>query len=517
MVSYGGQTEARRGIMGGLSTSQTARRALLVVGMCTAWLPVTDRLLYPVSFTYTNTGDTTAYLYSIIYSVLAISIALAVGIVAYRSKSTSFVGGRAVLATGVGGAVRVLSTSIFDFSNPVSALLVGIGVVLVAVYVPIHFVFWSFRLARTPGKAVLTDAALSFVVSSLASAVLTSLGASTLGMAVAFPLASGLLGFAYMRAGFDEEAVEGRLALPVKESIFVVSLVLILLCNVAIAYFNNSAKLQADYPFRALIFWGQVATFAVIAFFYHPGKGRKLATMDSFAMVSLTFIGMLLVAIFASGSLLNVGTVPLNCANTVLIAFAWLLVVRDANRRRESLVFVLSLYLAVVVLLLRFVQACVMFAPNFLTLLAQSIDYVYLVAAIVFLAVCIVFAALFLTFAETHKRGFGTAGSASADAGEPDAAAPAPPEIPEEYVADARRVAQHEAALLRLSETAKLSNREMEVARLALRNYSAKKMSQVLFISENTVYSHLKRIYQKTDVHSRHDLIELVDRLSRER
>lgn len=56
-----------------------------------------------------------------------------------------------------------------------------------------------------------------------------------------------------------------------------------------------------------------------------------------------------------------------------------------------------------------------------------------------------------------------------------------------------------------------LSDRESELAAYAYRNYSARKIAGELFIAESTVYTHLKRIYKKTGVHSKAELIDLID------
>ena len=56
-----------------------------------------------------------------------------------------------------------------------------------------------------------------------------------------------------------------------------------------------------------------------------------------------------------------------------------------------------------------------------------------------------------------------------------------------------------------------MSNREAELAAYTYRNFSARKIAGELFIAESTVYTHQKRIYRKTGVHSKHELIELID------
>ena len=63
----------------------------------------------------------------------------------------------------------------------------------------------------------------------------------------------------------------------------------------------------------------------------------------------------------------------------------------------------------------------------------------------------------------------------------------------------------------KFAEQFELSERETELAAYTYRNYSARKISGELFIAESTVYTHQKRIYRKTGVHSKQELIELID------
>ena len=61
----------------------------------------------------------------------------------------------------------------------------------------------------------------------------------------------------------------------------------------------------------------------------------------------------------------------------------------------------------------------------------------------------------------------------------------------------------------------KLTSREVEVISLFAQGYSLAKVSQELYISLGTAQSHIKNIYRKLDVHSKDELISLVDSWSR--
>lgn len=61
-----------------------------------------------------------------------------------------------------------------------------------------------------------------------------------------------------------------------------------------------------------------------------------------------------------------------------------------------------------------------------------------------------------------------------------------------------------------------LSKREAEVLPLALRGRTSERIASELFIAKSTADTHLRRIYSKTGVHSRQELIDLGENLERE-
>ncbi len=66
-----------------------------------------------------------------------------------------------------------------------------------------------------------------------------------------------------------------------------------------------------------------------------------------------------------------------------------------------------------------------------------------------------------------------------------------------------------ESACSSITSRCKLSKRESEILPLALRGRTAQRIAEELFISKSTADTHLRRIYQKCDVHSRQELIDL--------
>ena len=73
-----------------------------------------------------------------------------------------------------------------------------------------------------------------------------------------------------------------------------------------------------------------------------------------------------------------------------------------------------------------------------------------------------------------------------------------------------------EEACRRIAADAGLSKREAELLPLALRGRTSERMAAELFISKNTVDTHMRRIYAKCGVRSRQELIDLGERVERE-
>ena len=61
-----------------------------------------------------------------------------------------------------------------------------------------------------------------------------------------------------------------------------------------------------------------------------------------------------------------------------------------------------------------------------------------------------------------------------------------------------------------LKEDYALSAREAEVAEMVARGDTVARIAEQLFVSENTVRTHTKRIYVKLDIHKKQELIDLV-------
>ena len=67
------------------------------------------------------------------------------------------------------------------------------------------------------------------------------------------------------------------------------------------------------------------------------------------------------------------------------------------------------------------------------------------------------------------------------------------------------------AGVARVAARYQLSPREAEVCEYLARGRSQTYIREALFLSKNTVATHVRRIYTKLDVHSKQELIDLVE------
>lgn len=63
----------------------------------------------------------------------------------------------------------------------------------------------------------------------------------------------------------------------------------------------------------------------------------------------------------------------------------------------------------------------------------------------------------------------------------------------------------------RVADKGGLSKREREVLLFLGRGYSPAYVAKKMFLSDSTVRSHIKSIYKKLDIHSREDLLQLIE------
>jgi DNA-binding CsgD family transcriptional regulator len=102
-----------------------------------------------------------------------------------------------------------------------------------------------------------------------------------------------------------------------------------------------------------------------------------------------------------------------------------------------------------------------------------------------------------------------TAGAQAPD--EQPETAPASSKTTRAFAQTSEREPRLEDRIAAIEHAEPLSARELEVLDLILRGNTVAAVSRKLFISENTVRGHTKHIYRKLSVHSKQELIDLLN------
>ena len=76
---------------------------------------------------------------------------------------------------------------------------------------------------------------------------------------------------------------------------------------------------------------------------------------------------------------------------------------------------------------------------------------------------------------------------------------------------DDKRIGKWLRKCLLFADTYNMSPRETELMILIVKGYSAKHIQERLLVSEHTVRAHIYNIYRKADVHSKQELIDLIE------
>lgn len=236
--------------------------------------------------------------------------------------------------------------------------------------------------------------------------------------------------------------------------------------------------------------FGIIAAVAMLAVLL-VAKPRK-ANIDY--ITPITALCLVTILLYRS---LNVadGHVAGSLMTAFLISFyvlLWLMFISEANERKLPAFFLLGLALGVA----RLSVALGRFAAQ--TLLEQTgVDPQLALVGSVWLLV----ATLALMFCSYLR--YASKRDAAGDAGAPEEAAGAP--LAHLSAGD---------ALVQMKSTYELTNREFEVIEEFAAGRSARAIAERFTLSEHTVKTHLRHAYAKMDVHSRQELLDLIEETS---
>lgn len=515
------------------------RQVACIIGMAMLWPSLHNQLLYPVTFSFHKDGADAPYLYYLIYSLIifATTALLAFGN-RERFAQRLFNSRNALVAIGLAGAAGITLLVICDFSHDLSRWLMGLGVILAGASLPIYFMFWSQQIVYASEKRAAFDLILSYLLFSVITLVRLLLHIHSWPFAICFPLISAaMVIFVFQGA----EKTKKRYALT-KTSISTLPLHLIIPA-VVFVYLATIARclmnpLSATYDYspdqRVLVYVLMIAFALVLIAFYRPhAQIRRYANLPAFTItVAIVAIGILCTGLSALQPTMGFGNFPSIIGINALQLLIWVFVLANAQVKHSGVLRSSALYLIFVIGLCHLASVLAVASMGTFDVDASELPLMGITIVLAFLVVIVVNTTMTALLYRAQKRqstagaigavampdveeASGAPSEDAANACAPPAAPPqvfAPGTVPPDHMPPCIALATDEVVFSKIQESFGLSKRESDTMRLAARNMSAKEMADALFVAESTVNSHLKRIYRKCDVHSRQELIALVNR-----
>lgn len=542
----------------------TRQQIIAIIGMATIWPSIHNQLLYPITFSFHKDGAFSSYLCWLAYSAVLLVATLGLFWAGRKGKAERALSNRAVMVSvSCVGSIGIGCLVLCDFNSDLAWLLMGLGIGFSAIFIPFMFAFWSLQLVYASQKRAAYDLLLSYLLFCIITAIRLGLGLHAWMFSIAYPLVSAVLAYLTLQHPTKSRFASGPTRFSEMPLNLIIPSVLLVYLATASRCMVNPLSATQDYPpdTRVLIYVYLGLLAVVLAILYRPrGKLRNSANMLAFAIVVITLIGAVLLTGMGMLGSQSLGNFPTIAGLNFIEVFIWLLVLSNAQSKHTGIVQASAAYLILVVGVSHLVSVLYIGSRDLLSLEIDVLPILITTVVLAFLAVSIVIAVMAAMLFKSTRHpaavfptvvakqapsaapavpgaapatsedapAFAAPVAQAAAAGSPLATAEgaipsatgttAAPAVPTTPVAPppCMTMAADEAAYRRIQETFRLSRRETDTLRLAARNKSAKEIAEDLFVAESTVNSHIKGIYRKCDVHSRQELIALVNRFKKE-
>ncbi|MBM7000154.1 helix-turn-helix transcriptional regulator [bacterium] len=499
-----GENESESGIW--------ARRCAVVVGMAAMWTFVHNQLMFPVIFAYGKQGAPSAIALYLVYAIPFLAFCAFIALNCERLERGAYESPRAMAALGLVGVLGSALVCFAGFTSTASSVLSAAGIALMAGFVPVYVAFWCTRLVAlgdgslAQAHVVAIACAASYLVFCVITGVRLSLGLHASHFTIACALVTTVLAVACARRAPVETCACSLAPRQLPLNVVLPAVAFVLVSVAIISMLNPPAATTSYPPSRAPLYWIGAALMAVVIAVHlaNRGTGRR-AGVIVFTLLSAYLVGMILLTAVSAMQSFRTSNFPVIAGKNALDVFVLLCVLTSAHNKHASPTRLVALYLAVVVEASDLASALVLALSGSLhgdlagnpVVLGAMLGAAFLVTV-----VADVILTLFLTRRERTARRLRLVHEQAGEASAPG-------------VTDWMGPANDEAALRQARAVWRLTDREMDVLRAVCANASTQRIARELGISDATVYSHLKRIYQKAGVHSRQDLVDLVETLGK--
>lgn len=476
--------------MGIAEHTVTRTTALSITGLACLWPSLHASPYYPLpltaAFATSSVADISAH--HIVYSLLLICIFAA--IIAAQKHVRTFLAHMRTIAlaggvAGCAGSVLLIASGSLGMAN---APVIGIGFMLVAFYVAALVVAWLTFVSQQSAKDIVVQLALSYCLFSALWLIVLPLGidaAYVLAVCPAVSAACLSLLPADVRDPVSHKASSLK-ALP--QGVIALCVIFVyfgVICVRALTTMQQGAHATGGLSLahHAITATVSLLVCLCIALYYR----RKDFTLNSlitvFAFLALIYMAALLLVMVGSASetLTMLGKRTLVAAEHCLEVFVAIIAACAVSKKRLSPLLVFGLYAIVILVIPQTISLDLMYQSGLLDALAHM-DLILPLAAATSFIVAAISIGLLTAYASRMARS-----------------------------AVEQRGDWQEELCRKATETIEASPREFDVIVLTYRGYSARKIAETLLVSESTVKTHISHAYRKLDIHSKQELIALVD------
>ena len=463
--------------------------ALSIVGMAFVWAPLHTSGHYPLSLVFTSQTAPVAEIsaYHIVYTIAFVLVA-AILMLARRRVQEALDRSRtlpfACAAVGLLGSGLLAASPLFAGS---SSIAVGVCMVLTALSTASLLIAWGSRMASFDTRSTalcVTGSYLAFSALWLACALANI---ETAALLVIAPVINGggvgLLAHAGRRAWvFDPSALKELPYGFVAPCLIFVYFGIICVKALTAMQIGISVGALSNLHLVVTAAAGLVICMAVLALFRAKGYAQSTLVLV-FALLVLCYMASLLAVMLGLDSDYQsfLGKRALVGSEHVIEALLFIMLACTAHEKRLSPVLGFGLFATLVVAVPQFIASDLMYQTGLLGALSH-LDLVVPLVAVASFAIAAVAIGLLVRVSTRAAQ------------------APAMP------------AGNWQEELCRTAlGSLDLSPREFDVAVLAYRGYSAKKIASTLYVSESTVKTHTSHVYRKVGIHSKQELIAFID------
>ena len=461
------------------------RTGAACVGMAALWLCLQASGFYPLSMlpAIESYSAQTVAGYHLLYTG-ALVIFTTVAMIVRKAAQRLLDDKTFALSLGASGIVGHFLLTVVS-PTPTFSLTIAFGTIAVAFFILFSVLFWARRLAGNDTPRMLSCIAFSYLIAQFVSVLWFALDFSQNALLIISAAISGCCSAAMGPANLEEEGPGTKHSIcQLPWSMLAPTLFTIYFCEVFIRL--RIGDFGGDAPVSRKIITSVIAggafTIVLTAMLATRERDAERILILTFAMLVIAYlVALLAMLIFDSETKSSTNRLLIACSHCMEV-FLWMVTLRAVNEKGISPVAAFGLLIIVAI--------AIPWALSFDAYYLLGFDSIVSDMDILLPGVAL---ALLVTTASTivfliryaFKETLHTA---------------ALPE-PEGY----------RALVYSTLEKFNLTNREFEVAEYLYRGYSAKKIANILFLSEASIRAHTMHIYRKMDIHSKQELISYID------